>query len=102
MYGLKESDLDYIISVLTQHPEIDQAILFGSRAKGTEKIGSDIDLALKGRELTKVVTTIAGVLNDESPLPYEFDIIDYNSIENQKLKEHIERVGKIIYTRKPI
>lgn len=100
MYGLKESDLNYIVNVLRQHPEIEQAILFGSRAKATEKPGSDIDLALKGKALANIITTISGILNDESPLPYEFDIIDYNSLENQKLKEHIDRVGKIIYTSK--
>ncbi len=99
MYGLKESDINYITKLFKQYPEIEQAVLFGSRAKATEKPGSDIDLAFKGKNLTNIIITISGILNDESPLPYKFDIIDYYALEHEKLKEHIDRVGRIIYTR---
>lgn len=99
MYGLKDSDLEYIINLLKRYPQIDQAIIFGSRAKDTQKSGSDIDLALKGNNISEIVITISGQLNDESPLPYDVDVLDYDSIERTALKEHIDRVGKILYNK---
>lgn len=65
---------------------------------GTYQRGSDIDIALKGRKLTSSICShIHFELEEETLLPYFFDITDYQSIKNEKLKEHIDRVGKIIY-----
>lgn len=99
MFGLTTDDLKIIIEVVKTHPQIDEAIIFGSRALGTHKKGSDIDIALKGNEIGSVVYTISGVLNEESPLPYFFDVLDYDLIDNEDLKSHIDRVGKSIYKR---
>ncbi len=98
-YGLKSLELETIISILKKFPEIEEAVLFGSRAMGKEKQGSDIDIALKGRYIDSAVYKISHELNSESPLPYYFDILDYQTIENNDLKSHIERVGKVIYAR---
>lgn len=97
MYGLKNSDLKIIYKALNSCPNVKEAILFGSRAKGTENPGSDVDIALKGNDLREVTFKLSGYLNEESPLPYYFDIIDYHSIQNKDLIEHIDRVGKSIY-----
>lgn len=100
MYGLTADDLDFIRSTLQQFPDVEEVILYGSRAKGNYKPGSDIDLALKGNQLTaESVTAIWGILNDDSPLPYSFDITDYEAITNTDLKEHIDRVGALIYSK---
>ncbi|MGA8164408.1 MAG: nucleotidyltransferase domain-containing protein [Waddliaceae bacterium] len=99
MYGLTDSDLKEIIEVLNQFPQVDSAILFGSRAMERDKKGSDIDLALKGNSLESITFQIAGKLNEESSLPYTFDILNYDSIANVDLQNHIDRVGKTIYKR---
>jgi predicted nucleotidyltransferase len=102
MFGLTNNDLQIIVDTIKAYPKIDEAIIFGSRALNTFKKGSDIDIALKGGDdIAQSVTTIAGILNDESPLPYLCDILNYNLIDNEDLKDHINRVGKTIY-KKPL
>ncbi|MCD4721810.1 MAG: restriction endonuclease subunit S [Desulfobacula sp.] len=96
--GLTKKDIKTIIQVLGKYPEVETAVLYGSRAMGTYQRGSDIDIALKGGKLTSSICShIHFELEEETLLPYFFDITDYQSIKNEKLKEHIDRVGKIIY-----
>lgn len=99
MIGLSEYDLRVIRDTLKEYPEVHQATLFGSRAKGTHKPGSDVDISIKGDDLLDVPANLMGWLNDESQLPYFFDIINYASIESSELKEHIDRVGIVIYKK---
>jgi len=98
--GLTESDKKIIIAVLKQYPEIESASFFGSRALGTFQKGSDIDIALKGNNLTnKICSDIHFVFEEETLLPYFFDVINYNSIVNPNLKEHIDKYGEVFYQR---
>lgn len=99
-YGLTLHELEIILEILQKYPQIEKAILFGSRAMRKEKKGSDVDIALKGSKLTETIFEVSRELNEESPLPYYFDIIDYDSIESTDLKSHIDRVGREIYERK--
>lgn len=99
-FGLLPRDLEYITQALQQFPEIETALIFGSRAKGNYKPGSDVDLAIKGERITH--TTIARLtflLNEEYPLPYFFDVVHNETIKNPDLVDHIDRVGEIIFTR---
>ena len=67
---------------------------------GIIKKGSDVDLALIGEKVDrKIVRRLSDDLNEEYPLPYFFDIVNYNDISNEELKKHIESVGKSIYKR---
>ncbi len=96
--GLRESDILYIEQLLSHYKSIYQCIIFGSRAKGTYRNGSDVDLALSGKEVNmQIVRDVSYKLNEESPLPYHFDIVSLNIIDNAALKEHIERVGIVVY-----
>ncbi|MEY4875215.1 MAG: hypothetical protein RL708_364 [Bacteroidota bacterium] len=96
--GLLASDMVIIKSVLHQYSEIETAILFGSRAKGNYKNGSDVDIALKGKNLTDgIINKIHFELNNETLLPYKFDVLNYQTITNKELQEHIDRVGKILF-----
>ena len=98
-YGLKEDTIKKISSVLSGFPEVEKAVLYGSRAKGNFKRGSDIDLTLIGPALTlNVVLKIENRL-DDLLLPYHIDLSIYESISNPDLKEHIQRVGKVFYER---
>jgi predicted nucleotidyltransferase len=93
-FGLSERDIAVIIQVLKQYAEVQNAIIFGSRAKHTYKIGSDIDIALCGHDLTEnIISQISYQLNEETVLPYKFDILNYHTIANLDLKYHIDKVG---------
>lgn len=99
-YGLSEKELEYIRKYLSNFQEIEKAILFGSRAKGNFKKGSDIDIALIGNKVTlDTITSVNFYLNEESPMVYYFDVLSYETIDVQELKEHIDRVGVEIYSR---
>jgi predicted nucleotidyltransferase len=90
MYGLKKKELTELKQILARH-HIEKAILFGSRAKGDYTAGSDVDLAVIGDE-----KQLSDALNEESHLVYYFDVVNLEKIQNQKLKEHIRRVGKVL------
>lgn len=99
-FGLRNEDLSYLIATIKKFTEIEKAVIFGSRAKGNYKIGSDVDIAIFGDNIS--FSTVAGlhcILEDESPMPYFFDIVDYTHSTHQELKEHIDRVGKMIFER---
>lgn len=96
--GLSLLEIRVIRSALKRFPEIEKAVLFGSRAKGNFKPGSDVDIAIEGVAIThECINKLPGILNKESALPYFFDIVHYDIITETKLREHIDRVGKIIY-----
>jgi predicted nucleotidyltransferase len=97
--GLRESDLKIILDLLQSEKAVEQAIVFGSRAKGNYRNGSDVDIALKGKNLDfRIVSHLSYLLNEETPLPYRFDLLNYQTLNNDALKEHIDRVGKEIYS----
>ena len=87
MFGLKQEEINKIKVVLKKNG-VKKSIIFGSRAKGNFKNFSDIDIAIDGNE-----NRVSYCLNEESNLPYYFDIINLNTIKNPKLSEHIKRVG---------
>ena len=93
---VKQQELDKIISVFRRYSEINQVILFGSRAKGTAKVNSDIDLAVEGLGSNLQIEMLAMEL-DELSLPYKFDVKSVAGVSNPALKEHIARVGICIY-----
>jgi len=99
-FGLLETDLPYIVSVLAGFPEVENACIFGSRAKGNFKNGSDVDIALKGKQLSfMIVARINSILNEETSMPYKFDVLNYETITNNELKVHIDRIGLVIYNK---
>ncbi|NFG61201.1 MULTISPECIES: nucleotidyltransferase domain-containing protein [unclassified Clostridium] len=99
-FGLKEFDLKYIIEKISNFQEIEEAIIFGSRAKGNYKPGSDVDLAIIGEKITfDTLSQLHSLLEDESPMPYFFDILDYTHLNHDDLIDHINRVGKVIYKK---
>ena len=98
-FGLTQDEVDEIIALLKSYPAVERACIFGSRAKGTHKRGSDIDMALYGKNLGQSATHISYQLNEESLLPYFFDVLDYSAITSQDLKDHIDRVGLFFYSR---
>ena len=98
--SLTQRELDLIASVLRRHPEVKKATLFGSRAKGTHRSYSDVDIAVKGVVSSLGAEAIAAEL-DELPLPYRFEVQSFDQINHQPLREHIQRVGLEIYRLTP-
>ncbi|MBU6332566.1 MAG: nucleotidyltransferase domain-containing protein [Bacteroidota bacterium] len=99
-YGIAEKSYGLILAALSQEPAIEQAILFGSRALGRPRNGSDIDLAIVGENCTyKTLSALSRLLNDDLPIPYYLDLVHYNSLEHADLMEHINRYGVTIYRR---
>ena len=97
--GLSKNDMEKIISILNEQPGVNEALIFGSRAKGNFKNGSDIDIALKGSLTFEMVAHLGFLLNEETNMPYRFDVLNYQTIHNPELLNHINRVGIIIYKR---
>jgi len=92
--GLSASDIQHIKHALSQYPDVQEVILFGSRAKGCYKKGSDIDLAIRfSHPEHSSIQLIHDALEEDTPLPYFFDVIDIETIQNPDLRKHIERVG---------
>lgn len=95
--GLSEATITKIISVFVAYPQLSKVVLYGSRAKGNYRTGSDIDLTLFGEALSYTqLGDIAGQI-DDLLLPYTFDISLFKQIDNADLIEHINRVGIVFY-----
>lgn len=96
--GLSDSDYALIAEAAKQQSEIESLVLFGSRAKGNFRKGSDVDIAVKGLSVTyDSVIRLSDQLNEVLPLPYFFDVLNYNTLSDPELKAHIDRVGLEIY-----
>lgn len=93
-FGLPEATLSIVRAILGRYAKVDKAILYGSRAMGTFKTGSDIDLTLVGSNLD--FSALASISSDfdESEIPYKVDLSLFAHIDNANLIEHIQRVGK--------
>ena len=100
-FGLKAATLDKIMSIFARHIEVESAILYGSRAKGNYREGSDIDLTLTGEQLTyRTLLRIEDEI-DDLLLPYLFDISIFSHIDDPDVIDHIRRVGVPFYERFP-
>ena len=97
--GLSDQDIQIISNTGRQFPDIESIVLFGSRAMGNFKKGSDVDLALIGKIDHPTLNQFKSILENECPVPYFFDIIDYASVENKDMKTHIDQFGKVIYQK---
>ena len=96
-YGLSKETVTKINGVFSRFKEVDEAVLYGSRAKGNFKSGSDVDLTLKGEKLKLKLLNKISIDIDDLLLPYTFDISIFHQITNPDLVQHIERVGIVFY-----
>lgn len=96
-FGLEEKVINQIKSVFANYPQIEKVLIYGSRAKGNYKKGSDIDLTLKGKNIDLSLMQTVELEIDDLLLPYTFDISIYDQISNQDVIARIERVGLEFY-----
>lgn len=101
-YGLRQDIVSSLRNILERQHEVMEAIIFGSRAKGNYRPGSDIDLAVKGKRVT--FETIIAIMNEVEKLDllYKIDIVDFSTISDNEVKEHIDRVGKVFWKRSDV
>ena len=97
--GLKESTIARINSVFAGYPAVERAVLYGSRAKGNFRRGSDIDLTLEGDGLVADHLNRIMLELDDLLLPYTIDLSLMRQIDSPDLLAHIERVGVVFYER---
>jgi predicted nucleotidyltransferase len=98
-FGLKETTLQKICGVFAAYPQVEKALIYGSRARGNYKNGSDIDLTLYGSALTlnilhKIMTDI-----DDLLLPYRVDLSLFHVLSDPDFIDHIQRMGVVFYEK---
>lgn len=98
-FGLSDKAIHAITDVLKQFPDVEEAVLYGSRAKGNFRDGSDIDLTLKGEMLNLDTLNAISWRLDDLLLLQRIDLSIYKHIKNPDLIEHTERVGKTLYKK---
>lgn len=98
-FGLSDKTLTTIEQILAACPAVEKAILYGSRAKGNYRPGSDIDLTLIGEQLDFRTLGQLAASMEESPIPYQVDLSLWKQLDHAKLREHIDRVGVVFYQR---
>ncbi|MEQ6376347.1 HI0074 family nucleotidyltransferase substrate-binding subunit [Bacillaceae bacterium S4-13-56] len=97
MYGLTSNTFYTIINTFKKYSNsIEKVILFGSRARGDYKVTSDIDLAIIFRNDNEEIHKIIDDLS-EKKIIHTLDVVDYNKINNLKLKNYIDNEGKTIF-----
>lgn len=96
-YGLPDQVIERMQRVFARYPQITRVVLYGSRAKGNFRDGSDIDLTVEGADVTlSMMLAIENEL-DDLLLPYKIDLSLRHQIEDPDLKDHISRVGLVFY-----
>lgn len=98
-FGLEQDVIEKINSVLSTYSQIKKAVIYGSRAKGNFKPGSDIDICLIAPDFD--FTDFLSLQNelDDLLLPYKIDLALFHQIDNTNLIEHIGRVGVPFYSK---
>ncbi len=100
-FGLSQKSFQSILLTLDAFPEIEEAKIFGSRALGNFRKGSDVDIAIYGQNLRiDTALNLSAILNERLNIPYNIDVVAPEFLTNQNLYEHIKRVGQPFYPQK--
>lgn len=99
MYGLDPEEMQLLHRIFSSTEEIEEVVLYGSRAKGTNKPFSDIDITLKGKNLIEEHLTDVCYSLSESSLPYFCDVSIFQHLTSSSLIDHINRRGRVIYKK---
>lgn len=100
-FGLSNGVIVRLCQVFARHPEIERVIIYGSRAKGNFREGSDIDLTFEGDAIDLSLMLKVENELDDLLLPYQLDLSLLTHIADPGLRDHITRVGQVLYQRAP-
>jgi uncharacterized protein len=99
-YGLREKDMQFLQQAFERVSGLEQAVLYGSRARGTHRLGSDIDLALKGKTLTlRDILRFQANCDEHSPSLLRVDVVQYDTlggVGSAALRASIDRDGGVV------
>jgi predicted nucleotidyltransferase len=98
-FGLPPTTIAIIHAIFATEPALQRAVLYGSRAKHTHRPGSDIDLTLFGEGLTETTRSRIAQQLEASPIPYYVDLSLWDQIDNEALRDHVNRIGQVFYER---
>ncbi len=98
-YGLSDESIQKINSVFNKFPAVEKVILYGSRAKGNFRKGSDVDFTLLGNDLNFDILGKIKMEFDDSSLPYKFDVSIFSTLSDPDFLDHIKRVGVVFYEK---
>lgn len=98
-WGLSDNAISAINSIFKKFSVVEKAVLYGSRAKGNFRKGSDIDLTLFGNDLDSEILSKIRMEFDDSYLPYKFDVSIFSQLEDPEFIDHIKRVGVTFYEK---
>ena len=98
-FGLSEDVIAKFKSVFWKYPEIEEVVIYGSRAKGNYREGSDIDITLVGKNVTEQTRSSVWLDLDDLDTPYLIDLSVFNNLSSKSLVEHILRAGKTFYKK---
>ncbi len=99
-FGITPKSYALIQEVLLSRAMIEKVVIFGSRASGTARRGSDIDLAIYGKKINpSTAWDLSGYLNERIPIPYHVDVVSPHFLGDQEILESIKREGKVFFER---
>ena len=98
-FGLPAGTIQKLKTTFESEPQIHKVIIYGSRAKGNYRKGSDIDLTIMAPDFN--LTDLNRIDNkiDDLLLPYMVDLSLYHYIQNPDLIDHIKRIGIEFYKK---
>ena len=96
-FGLSDETIGKFQMVFARFPEIESVVIYGSRAKGTFREGSDIDITLIGKNVTEEIRSKVWLDIDDLNTPYLIDLSVFHHLKSEDLTDHIQRVGKVFY-----
>ncbi len=99
--GLPESAVEKLRGIFKNYAKIHQVILYGSRAMGTYRPGSDIDLCIEAESFGLLELLAIENQIDDLLLPWKVDLSLRHKIDNAALLNHIQRVGQTFFTEHP-
>ncbi len=99
-FGLSPFQLEEITGVIASCDRIERAVVFGSRAMGTQKSGSDVDICVFGKQVGATeATELSRRLNNETTTAFMIDVVAYSEIDNPSLRHHIDQDGVVVFDR---
>ena len=96
-FGLSDTVIKELQDVFRRHANIEKVLIFGSRSKGNYRVGSDIDLALIGKNIDYRQLLDISMEIDDLELLYSIDLLDYQTKVGTPIGDHIDRVGQVFY-----
>ena len=96
-FGLSDTVVKELQDVFRRHANIEKVLIFGSRSKGNYRAGSDIDLALIGKNIDYRQLLDISMEIDDLELLYSIDLLDYQTKVGTPIGDHIDRVGQVFY-----